>query len=458
MQDNYLLKISKFFLYIAPFSAAIVYGGTLFPFIVGKYVFFRLAVELAAVFFVWAWVQGEFEFSRLKRKVFKNPLFISILVFGTIFILAGFLGYNPSASFWSNYERGEGGLQMIHLMAFFGLMALIFENWKDWRRILVLSLISGILVIVYGVLGALNIDGFVGQSLCSRFAGSLGNAAYVGTYSIFMIFYAAILLANDWKNDWLRLRGAKKWLWIGLIILFLVFLLLSQTRGAVLGLAAAILVFLAYLVFALDSKKVKKFLVILIGILLATGILAVKYRKSIDLMPFCGEQGGNRILDITLNTENAQTRFLLWQQAIKAFGDRPLLGWGPENFTPAFEKYYNTKFDVWYDRAHNIFFDYLVMTGFFGLLSFIVIFISFYWQFFKSNKRLTTNDLQYNKNEKKLSVAGRWSVIGNALFFVLPVAYLVQGLVLFDVLPIYINLFIFLAFANFALTQNNENK
>jgi hypothetical protein len=35
----------------------------------------------------------------------------------------------------------------------------------------------------------------------------------------------------------------------------------------------------------------------------------------------------------------------------------------------------------------------------------------------------------------------------SALIFALPIAYLVQGLVLFEVLPIYINLFLFLAFA-----------
>ena len=53
--NNAFLKITKFFLYAAPFSAVIVSRGTLFPFIVGKYVFFRTTVALALIFFLWSW-------------------------------------------------------------------------------------------------------------------------------------------------------------------------------------------------------------------------------------------------------------------------------------------------------------------------------------------------------------------------------------------------------------------
>jgi hypothetical protein len=76
-----------------------------------------------------------------------------------------------------------------------------------------------------------------------------------------------------------------------------------------------------------------------------------------------------------------------------------------------------------------------VETGLLGLVSYVGVFVIFYLQFFKYHKCSAVND-------SKLSV-------GNALLFAMPVAYLVQGVVIFDVLPIYINLFVFLAFANF---------
>ena len=441
MSKNIYLKISKFFLYLAPLSVIIVYQGTLFPFIVGKYVFFRTVIDLALIFFIWAWATDGIQSANWRtefriKNFFKQPLVMAVSIFVFIYILAGFFGYNPSVSFWSNFERGEGGLQMFHFFIFFFLMALLFKTEEDWRKMFVFSSIAALIVIIYGVLGSMGFSNFIGNSLCLRFSGTLGNPAYVGTYMIFAIFYALYLAVGDWKI-------AKKWLWLGLAILFFIFLFLSQTRGAVLGLGIGILAFLGYLFFTLPNKK-HRWLVFAVAIfLIILGMFGIKYRQSIDLMPFCREQGGgNRILDITLNTETAKTRLLLWKQSIIAFKERPILGWGPENFTVAFEKYYNPAFAVWYDRAHNIFFDYLVMTGAFGLLSFIGIFIIYYWQFFK-NAIITNNESL---------------IIKSALLFALPIAYLVQGIVLFDVLPIYINLFIFLSFSIYKFKSQNEIK
>ncbi|MBI5401387.1 O-antigen ligase family protein, partial [Candidatus Wolfebacteria bacterium] len=363
-----LLKISNFFLYLAPFSLAIVYQGTLFPFIVGKYVFFRAVVDLALVFFVWAWATGEIKISNLKSQI-SNPLVIAVSIFVLMFLLAGFFGVNPAASFWSNFERGEGAFQLIHLFIFFALLVATFRDEKSWRKMFVVLIWVAALVIGYGLAGALHIGNFIGSNLCLRFAGSLGNAAYTGTFLIFAIFYAAYLAVEE-KIKFKRL------FFIGLSTLFFIFLLFTQTRGALLGLGVAIIAGLSYLFFNLPKGKVKNIILALIILLIVSGGLAIKYRRSINIMPFCSAEvgGGNRILDVNFGTETFQTRLLLWKESFEAFKERPILGWGPENFTVAFEKYYKPQFTTWYDRAHNIFFDYLVMTGILGLFSFLGIF------------------------------------------------------------------------------------
>lgn len=446
MSNNIYLKISKFFLYLVPFAAVLVYQGTLFPFIVGKYIFFRTVIDLALIFFIWAWATGGIQNSELRIKnFFKQPLVVIVSIFVFIYILAGFFGYNPAVSFWSNFERGEGGLQMLHFFIFFFLMVLFFKTEKDWRKMFIISSTAALMVIAYGVLGSLGFSNFIGSSLCLRFSGTLGNPAYMGTYMIFAIFYALYLAVQDWKVSKRCLPDRQTGFWLGLAFLFFIFLFLSQTRGAVLGLGIGVLAFLGYLFFTLSNKKYRWLVFAVAIFLIILGIFGIKYRQSIDLMPFCREQGGgNRILDVNLGTETFQTRLLLWKQSITAFKERPILGWGPENFTVAFEKYYNPAFEVWYDRAHNIFFDYLVMTGILGLLSFIGIFIAYYWQFIKFDLQLIINDQK--------------QIISNALLFALPIAYLVQGIVLFDVLPIYINLFLFLAFAIYKFKNQNEIK
>jgi len=73
-------------------------------------------------------------------------------------------------------------------------------------------------------------------------------------------------------------------------------------------------------------------------------------------------------------------RLLLWSSALKAFRERPVLGWGAENFDYGFDKYYNPQFyrgginETWSDRAHNWFLDFLVMGGALGLAFYLAIF------------------------------------------------------------------------------------
>ncbi len=458
-----LFKLTKFFLYIAPFSAVIVSRSTLFPFIVGKYVFFRTTVALAAIFFVWYWASGaiaparnnaEKNAEQREKKKFKQSL--AIAVFAFIYIISGFFGYNPSFSFWSNFERGEGGLQMLFLLIYFLLLSAVFKDNESWQKMLTAASWAAALVVGYGVGAILGIESFVGEGFCARFAGSLGNPAYLGTYMLFAIFYAAYLAVENWKSS----KKLTKFGWLVLLVIFVIFLLLSQTRGAFLGLGIAIISGLFYLFFNSSiSKKIRWVSLSLAAILIISGSLAIKFRNSINLsMPFCGGQG-TRLLDVSLSTQNFQTRLWLWQQSIIIFKEKPILGWGMENFNVPFEKHYDPRFDVWYDRAHNIFFDYLTMTGILGLLSFIGIFIVYYWQFFKSvtsNKELVNRKQeQVNRNQNPVLVTSYQFLVTNVLLFSLPIAYLVQGLVLFDVLPIYINLFLFLAFATYKFQTTN---
>jgi len=131
MRNVPFFGISRFFLFAAPVALAIVTKSTLFPFIVGKYVWFRTSVALALIFFLLGLLfsseRGE-EYLRKIVRVIRSPLGIAITAFAVLFVVAGMFGLHPNYSFWSNFERGEGGLQMIHLYVFFILLAALFEN------------------------------------------------------------------------------------------------------------------------------------------------------------------------------------------------------------------------------------------------------------------------------------------------------------------------------------------
>ena len=470
------LTIAKAYLYVSCLSIVIVASSTFFPFIGGKYYFFRVSIEAALIFFIiwWAFKSQPGEASAMFTKLMNQPLFLAVSVFVLAVLLSSVFAYDPHGAFWSNYERGEGGFQMLHYYIFFALLILLFQKNEDWRLIFKISLAAAVLMILYGVAAAAFIQDFIGQYLGStgeplaptfwgrlfttksRFQGSLGNPAYVAPYLMFSIFYAFYLWLGSQVS---KIRRSQSLVYGSLIVVFLIFFVLSQTRGAFLGLGAAVVVFFIYLAFS--QPKLRKTAAIVLAALILLAGTAFYYRDT----PFIQRLPGSRVLYLSLKEDSAKTRLWTWGSAWEGFKERPLLGWGLENFSPVFDKYFNirhfvpgTNTETWFDRAHSVVFDYLTETGILGLLSYLAIFVVFYWQFLRHRLRARIGIKRQAPDAKRqISAAKEQSAIGDALIFAMPIGYLVQGLILFDVLPIYINLFLFLAFSNFILNKVNES-
>jgi O-antigen ligase len=457
-------RIAKWYCYIAGFAVIIVMDSIFFPFIGGKDWFFRYCVELAliAVFLWWAFEAKAGEAKKALTALVKNPLFISVSVFTFMVTLASIFAYDPHAAFWSNYERGEGAFQILHYYVFFGLLAFLFKKENEWRNLFKLSLGAAGIMIIYGLFGNFMATGFIGpytsgaapqgfwQTLITgRFEGSLGNPAYVAPYLMFAMFYAAYLwIARDGVS---MMKGkARAWMYGVIIAIFFIFFILSQTRGAFIGLIAGVLVMLAYFSFS-KNKPLKKWSAIICAVLIILGGSAYLARNT----SFVQKLPAGRLLQLSLSDDTAQTRFWVWGEAWKGFLARPILGWGPENFTAVYDKYFNPKFfipgqstETWFDRAHSVFFDYLSETGILGLLAYLSIFVTFCWQFFRKQKKASEGHVK----DKAISY-----YLERGLILALPVTYLVQGIAIFDVLPMYICLFTFLAFAYYYFNEKHES-
>ncbi|MBI3589620.1 MAG: O-antigen ligase family protein [Candidatus Liptonbacteria bacterium] len=472
-----LLKISKFFLYASVFSVVVVLPSTFFPFIGGKYYFFRICTELALVFLLLWWAFGSPSGSLQERfkKIYRQPLFVAVSAFVLFYLLASLFAYSPASAFWSNYERGEGGFQMLHYYLFFVLLLLVFQDQKEWKKIFMLSVIAASLMILYGIpfnssLFHSFITPYSESSLPgvwakltdtnARFQGSLGNPAYVAPYLLFAIFYAAYL--------WFTSPAKKKWfIWAThsfLIIFFLLFFYFSRTRGAFLGLLVALLYFFVHLFFTSRGKAKKWFAT---GLTLSALLAGLLVWVSFYVSPLCAKTtcssfyaqlANNRLLNISPGDQTFKTRFWTWNSAWQGFKERPLLGWGPENFSTVFDRHFDprhyvpgTNSETWFDRAHSVFFDYLTETGIFGLLSYLGIFVVFFWHIFSRRKTALADHSPESTSLPHQSVV-------KGMMLALSIGYLVQGLALFDVLPIYLNLFLFLAFSSYQFLKSYEPK
>jgi len=450
-------RIAKWYLYVSVFAVVIVMDSIFFPFIGGKDYFFRFCIELSLIFFVlwWAFEAKKGELGAMLRDAFKKPLVIAVTAFLVAFHLACVFGYDFHASFWSNYERGEGGFQMIHYYLFFILLVLFMKKESDWRNIFKCSLVAAGLMIIYGIFGNYGVNTFIGPYagaaapvgwwhtlIDGRFEGSLGNPAYVAPYLVFSMFFAAYL----WLWTGLSGRAAKlaAWGWGILIAIFLFFFILSQTRGAFIGLAAGIFVLVLYFIIA-GKGNLRKWSSITLGILvvLGIGLYAIRNVPAVKNLP------EGRLLQISLSDTTAQTRLWVWAEAWHGFLERPVFGWGPENFTTVFDKYFNPNFFVpagntqtWFDRAHSVYFDYLTETGIVGLLAYLSIFFIFFMSLFKHHRR-ARRELDGDRADHKRH---NLLVLERGMIFAVLVAYLVQGIAIFDVFPMYLALFLFLGF------------
>jgi O-antigen ligase len=446
-------RIAKWYLYISVFSIVIVMDSIFFPFIGGKDFFFRFVTELALSCMVlwWAFEAKKGDAKKRITALFRRPLVVATTVFVGVFELACVFAYDFHAAFWSNYERGEGGFQMLHYYLFFLLLVLIFTDEKDWKNLFRFSLVSAVLMILYGIAGDYSVAGFIGSYsgatpptglwnilIQGRFEGSLGNPAYVDPYLIFSMFFAAYLWLSSKLEG--KLTALKSWGYGILIAIFFFFFILGQTRGAFLGLAAGVFVLVLYLIFS-SKGNTRKWGGVALGILviLGLGLYTVRNNPVVQKLP------EGRLLQISFSDSTAQTRFWVWGEAWQGFLERPVLGWGPENFTPVFDKFFNPNFyapgqntETWFDRAHSVFFDYLTETGILGLLSYLAIFCLFYWEFIKNAHKHATSQLQ------------------KGLIIAIPIAYLIQGIAIFDVFPMYISLFTFLAFATYYFSVHKK--
>src|SRR3989338_1483934 len=113
MLNRYLRYIVFAGLFIVPFIPFLVSSSFFFPFITTKAFTWRIIVEI--IFAAWlllALVDADY---RPK----KSPILYAVGAFLLVIGVADVLGVDRANSFWSNFERMEGFITMLHLGAFF---------------------------------------------------------------------------------------------------------------------------------------------------------------------------------------------------------------------------------------------------------------------------------------------------------------------------------------------------
>lgn len=274
----------------------------------------------------------------------------------------------------------EGLIGHIHLFLYFLVLTSVLRNKKEWQGFFAVMLLVSFIVTIYGFFQ------YFGKVAIHQGGGRLdatfGNATYLAIFLIFHMFLIGLFIY--WlRNIWARLG-------LGLLfILEFVIMFLTATRGAILGFFIGLFVF-GLIISFLNKKKILRLsaLALLAFIFVVVGIfLLIKNTPFVRNNPVLA-----RLAEISPTETTSISRLTIWHMSWRGFQEHPLLGWGPENYNLVFNKYYEPKLwrqEPWFDRAHNIVFDWLISSGSFGFLSYLGVFIAalcMVWSVFKRGR------------------------------------------------------------------------
>lgn len=486
--QSLLRYLSISLLFLVPFIGLVMSNEAYFPFITGKNIAWRALVDIAAISYgilILVEMLGSTNENSYGKYLPKRSI---VLGAGAIFIgvlsLADFLGENFTRSLWSNFERMEGLVTLIHLALYVLLLVALFKKEVFWRRYFQTTIVSSILVGIVAIdrgrefimtqligrplqpgesigsiLKQVGVDGaqlFNAKLDAYRFEGTLGNSTYVGAYAMLAVFlatYLSLRLLRSLSNETQKKDGephigyeeyskTSAWWWlafyVGSIIFNMYILFHSGTRSAALGLVAALaFASVALAIFERKSKLLRgaAIAVVLTGILSVSGLFIAKdtqfvqsstllsrYAKVFTTSPF------------ELFQTEGKGRTGVWKVALEGFKERPILGWGQDNFLFVFGKYYHPELygqEQWFDRAHNVFLDWMIAGGTLGILSYLLIYVAILYILWKKRDR------EAFSLEEKVALTS------------LLIGYFVHNLFVFDSITSYIMFAMFIAFVSY---------
>ncbi|MFA6485990.1 MAG: O-antigen ligase family protein [Candidatus Magasanikbacteria bacterium] len=346
----------------------VIPSSFIFPFIVPKILAFRTITELMmcayALLLVINWREYRPKFTALN---------LALGAFLLSFALSTFIGVDPYHSFWDNHERMLGLFTIAHFVAYYFICTAVFKTWSDWKWVLRMFLIGGSIVMFIGVLQAwVNPSLLLNNGAATRVASSLGNAIYVGGYGLFLSFVAVLLFLRENNPVW-------RWVYAILGIFGVLGLFYSGTRGSMLGfVAGAGVAMIGYIIALKEYKKTRLALIglAIAGVILISLFYIFRQTAFVRNLPAVG-----RTVNTSLSDIERSPRWIAWQIAIESWKDRPIFGWGPNNFFYAFNAHYNPKSlnfgygETWFDNAHNIIVNTLAVQGAFGLIIYLAVFV-----------------------------------------------------------------------------------
>ena len=338
---------------------------------------FRTALTILTSFLLFKYFyKNDISISLPRWKVLDYLPLLLLLGFVLFVIISAIFSQDPRFSFFSSPARAGGSLNLLFYFVFSIILALFIKD-KNWEKLWNINFFVASLASLLAIVQSFNLLKNVFISYEGGATPSfLGNSTFLAIYMLFMAIWSFVLFLQKREKK-------QKLIYGGFFLLFVLTIFLTGSRATYLALLVSFFFFL--FLYPIRIKQIKT-LKIIAGSLLLIAIISIIVFNS---LPQLSEKGdffsrlANRLSIQRVATDLFGTRFAVWQITLKAIKDRPLLGWGPENFYIGFEKYYEPTAPnlqkLWWDRPHNIFLDIAANSGLIALFFYIAFWLILLW-------------------------------------------------------------------------------
>jgi len=402
----------------------------------GKTIVFRIIISILLFFFVWQILYKKINIEDIKAEINGRSKIIYALIclFG-IYMLSTFFSVNINNTLWGDPFRA-GGFVNFSFYIIFSILAFLVIRQNDWKKIWSFSIFIGVLVSLVAIFQQFGLFKTFLISFKVRPGSTIGNPILLGVYLLLLTFLSLSLGIESKK--WTK----KIFYFFAFFFFIFVSLFIAQTRAVFAGLSVGLIWFLV--AYPAKSKSFRLLIgVTLIIVVLGMYSLSAYLQKNLEIyqkMPSIIRYGLDRTLSVFEGIKMEEDRLSAWKLSAKALMERPILGYGMENFSIAFDKFYDPSLPKmgwdpsggiteWWDRAHNIIFDISVTAGIPALLIYFAILALLFWQLQETKKRQTKSALSCHAIQATL------------------IGYFVANLFSFDSFSSYIVFFLLIAYS-----------
>ncbi|MFI5366373.1 MAG: tetratricopeptide repeat protein [Candidatus Binatia bacterium] len=355
-----------------------------------------IAIVVLVGLIIWGVEEGRGAFTVAGRLLWRVPLMKPTVALAGVYVVSTALSVAPNISFWGAYLRAQGTYTWLSYVALFCAIVCLARRREHTERLINAALLASCPPAVYGIVQHFDGDPIAwGTKVTTRVVGTQGNAIFLGAA---LIMVAPLTLArlidqlaqvcerrSSGQGVFSRLhRTLLPLAYLLLLVIQLLALVFTQSRGPFLGLLAGLVTF--GIVFALYHRLRRMMLAT--AALTVTGVLFLVALNSgyAPLAKLRDVPYVTRLNGIFKPEEGTgKVRALIWQGAVELLAVNPLrdvMGYGPESLYVVFARFYPAELahfedrSVEPDRAHNETLDALIMTGIVGCLVELVLFLS----------------------------------------------------------------------------------